>query len=222
MKKFISLLCFALLFVNVHAQKGYIKLRGSVTIGGSTSAIMKGMDEAGYNAKGVSNFFFGGSTDYPAKFKTPSIYIEGGIYIKEKRSISLLAGVEDAGDVDGQSYSSAGAHLHHKGYVLSPRINFHRRASLLGFGPALMLYNYSDVTNSTTPKGRKTLPGASITVETLFRGKRNCSMGVFSTLNLYTGSTIQIISSSATLGAGQQCTVNPSNLQAGLFFRYGK
>ena len=222
MKKPIFYVCFALFFVNAHAQKGYVKFRGSVTILGSTRGIMNGMEDAGYNAKGVSNWLFGGSTDYPTKFKAPSLYIEGGLYVKENRSVSVVAGLEDAGDVDGQSYSGGGAHLNHKGYVFSPRLNFHQHAAVLGFGPALMIYNYSDATNFSGPKGTKAFPGASFSAERLFRGKKQFSVGVFGSLNLYTSATIQIISSSATLAAGQKTKINPSNLQAGLFLRYGK
>jgi len=40
-----------------------------------------------------------------------------------------------------------------------------------------MIYNYSDATNFSGPKGTKAVPGASFSAERLFRGKKQFSVG---------------------------------------------
>jgi len=219
MKKFFPYISFVLFSIQVQAQKSYVKLRTSVTILGSTTGIVKGMGKAGYGPKGLQGFFR--TIDYPQKIKHPALDIERGIYIAEKTSLSVLVGFENAGHVDGYS-PHTGTHvtIKYAGYVLSPKINFQKRLTLLGLGPTFMVFHYKDFVNRTEiTKNTKLFLGLSLTAETLFSDKRPLSIGVFGTLNLYGGSKTQIIAANAQTGAGYAAKISATDIQIGLLFR---
>jgi hypothetical protein len=171
----VNLSCFA------QANKWFVSLCATPTIGGPSASIKKQMVDQHFDQTSSFSFFFifSGETKYPVVAKDGSLLIRAGKKISDRRSIYLVAGQTAAGKVEGfqnQGYSdlliiasSVGQHIevnYHAyqitgGYLYS----FPDTRAKLGFGPSIFMLNYS---LSENYNGKEThtgiVPGATCTV----------------------------------------------------------
>ncbi|MEO5997756.1 MAG: hypothetical protein ABIQ00_13840 [Chitinophagaceae bacterium] len=215
-----SILLFsALLFVfQARSQRGYFSFKVSYPLAGTPRELKSGMRASGFDNSTTLIF----SKDYPNSVKYPSVVVEGGRYINEKISVSLLAGLQEAGIVKGYNTNRGGITINYTNYVVNPKINFHRKSAILGIGPSALLLLYKKPPHQFGDYNHsKLLPGVSLSAESVSKKKRGFRFGVFSTLNLHPGFKIEhLIINSTYTQIDFQSSLNPSALNLGFRFQF--
>jgi len=206
------------------SQKGYFNIKLSYSIMGSSSQLKKGMIQSGYTGQPAGGWFiFGPPRDYPYGEKYPSVYLEYGKYVNEKRSFSLLVGLEEPGEAGGYSNATSSYfRVSHKGFLVNPKLNFHAATASFGVGPGLLIFQYNQTRRpDKNTVYSKLLPGLCLSTDLFSNSPKNFKFTVFGALNLYPGFKTKALASNDTGGLEYKpVKVNPSNLQLGFAFRF--
>jgi hypothetical protein len=153
--------------------------------------------------------------------------VEWGRYIKEQRSLSLTAGVQEFGKINGyrkftsSAFNALVAMLYY-GLTLSPKINFHTSSARFSIGPSILFYRYKFSKFQGSGKAyAKSLPGLNLSAESLFSNKpKKVKAGVFASLDLHTNQkTKPIMINEAEQVYYQSTKVNPTVFAGGVFLR---
>src|SRR5690349_2957393 len=97
MKKYLLLVLPILCALQSISQGSYLKLKVFYAIAGTPRKIKSGMRDAGLDEPAT----VGATVTYPRSAKAPSAVLEGGKFINDKKSISVVAGLQEAGWVKG-------------------------------------------------------------------------------------------------------------------------
>ena len=97
MKKFVFLLLLIICVLHSISQDSYLKLKIFYALAGTPRELKSGMRDAGLDQPATVAVV----VTYPRSSRYPSFVLEGGKFIKEKKSISVLAGLQEAGWVKG-------------------------------------------------------------------------------------------------------------------------
>ena len=182
MKKFI--LFPALIFCMLHSngQKSYLKFKISYALAGTPRLLKSGMKDAGLDQPATVGFV----TQYPRSSKYPSAVLEWGKFMKEKVSISALAGLQDAGWVKGYN-GIDGLRIDFAAWIFNPKLNFHRAGATLAVGPSALFLQYKKSKHDygENYSQSKLLPGISLSAESISKKTKGFRMGVFASLNLH-------------------------------------
>src|SRR5215204_5585503 len=100
--------------------------------------LKSGMEDAGLDQPATVGFV----TQYPRSSKYPSAVIEWGKFIKDKKSISLLAGLQEAGWVKGYN-GMQGIRIDYINWIINPNLNFHGSGAILSVGPSALFVQYN-------------------------------------------------------------------------------
>lgn len=217
--RFLLLTCVLLFAVQVNGQESYFSFKVSYPVIGTPRELKSGLREADFGNSTTVGF----TQDFPYAVKYPSVVVEWGKYIKEKTSISVLAGLQEAGFVRGYNTNRGGIRFNYTNWVVNPKLNFHRSAAILGLGPSALLltYNRHHDYQSDDYKPTRVLPGVSLSAETVAKKKKGYRMGFFSALNLHPSFDIE----PALIRSNSQVTtfrsrLNPSSLLVGLRLQF--
>ena len=99
--------------------------------------VSSGMKDAGLDKPAT----VGAVVTYPRSSRYPSVVLEAGKFINEKNSISVLAGLQEAGWVKGYN-GMQGIWIDYANWIITPKMNFHRAAVIFGVGPSALLLQY--------------------------------------------------------------------------------
>ena len=182
MKKFLLLPLLVICMLHSKSQKSYLKFKISYALAGTPRLLKSGMEDAGLDQPATVGFV----TQYPRSAKYPSAVLEWGKFIKEKKSISVLAGLQDAGWVKGYN-GMEGLRIDFAAWIFNPKLNFHRAGATLGVGPSALLLQYKKSKHDygENYSQSKMLPGISLSAESNSKKTKGFRMGVFASLNLY-------------------------------------
>ena len=97
MRKFIFLLLLTGCMFQSISQNSYLKLKVFYALAGTPRELKSGMKDAGLDQPATVGF----TVTYPRSSKYPSVVLEWGKFMNEKRSISIVAGLQEAGWVKG-------------------------------------------------------------------------------------------------------------------------
>jgi hypothetical protein len=218
MKKFVSLLLFSLSVLHATSQKSYVKLKVFYVLAGTPRELKSGMKEAGLDQPAT----VAAVVEYPRSARYPSLIIEAGKMIREKKSISVLAGLQEAGWVKGYNGNS-GIRLDYTNWIINPKLNFHRHATIFGIGPSALLLQYKKNNHDFGEKYNqsKLLPGISLSAESVSKKTSGFRMGIFTSLNLHPTFEIKPVKVENNFSSFYfQSDVNPSALNLGLRFQF--
>jgi hypothetical protein len=218
MKKFIFLLLLFFCMLHSISQKSYLKLKVFYALAGTPRELKSGMEDAGLDQSAT----VGAVVTYPRSSRYPSVVLEGGKFINEKKSISVLAGLQEAGWVKGYN-GMQGIRIDYDNWIINPKLNFHRSAAILGVGPSALLLQYKKDKHDFGEKYSQTklLPGISLSAETVSKKSKGFRIGVFTSLNLHPTFEIESVKveSNGTV-FDFQSDLNPSALDLGLRFQF--
>ena len=217
MKSFVLVGTLLLTFL-AKGQKAYLYFKISYPLAGTPRELKSGMKASGFDNSTTVLF----SQDYPRAIRYPSVVAEWGKYFAEKTSLSVLAGLQEAGTVKGYNTNKGGIAINYTNVIFNPRFNFHRRSAILGIGPSALLILYKKPPHQFGEyNNAKWLPGASLSVESVSRKKRGFRLGVFATLNLHPGFKIEpLIINTPYQQINFQSSLNPSALHLGFRFQF--
>lgn len=169
----INLNCFA------QANKWFVSISATPTIGGPSTSIKNQMVQQGFNETSSFDFLgWSGNTQYPIVIKDISLLIRVGKKISDRRSIYFVAGQTAAGKVEGfknegYSYlyifgSSYGQRIDidYRVYQLTAGYlySFPNTTAKIGIGPSVFVCNYAITKNYTNKEEHTSLmPGATFT-----------------------------------------------------------
>jgi len=88
MKKFVFLLLLIICVLHSGSQNSYLKLKVFYALAGTPRELKSGMRDAGLDQPAT----VGAVVKYPRSSRYPSVVLEGGKFIKDRKSISVLAG----------------------------------------------------------------------------------------------------------------------------------
>jgi hypothetical protein len=216
-------------------QKSYFNFFIPYAIRGSYHDFKNGMKQSGFQGT-IPAGWFSGSREAPYGEEYPTALIEFGRYTKSNTSLSLTAGIQEAGKIVGYNPSTGSQpNLVFTGVMLSPKINFHKSYTRFGIGPSVLYLQYriKNTYADNSPVDMKYLhkyvPGLNVCAETAFSYKpKSFRVGVFAAIDLHpTFSTEPILVYRSNLYTNkevyyQSTRINPSAVLAGLLFRIGK
>lgn len=184
----INLNCFA------QANKWFVSISATPTIGGPSVSLKNQIIKQGFNESSSFNFLgLGVTTQYPIVVKDISLLVRAGKRITDRRSIYFVAGQTTSGCVSGfknEGYSDffgifSGSYGQHididyrvyqvtAGYLYS----FPNTKAKIGIGPSFFVCNYAITKNYTNKEEHTSLmPGATFTAR-LPLGKEKKLFGV--------------------------------------------
>ena len=210
---------------NAEAQKkDYFKFELSYPFAGTPRLIKKSFTDANYSDPTTIGF----QEDYPNSSHYPSFSLEYGWFINAKTSVSIFAGLEEAGRARGYSSKKGGITYNFTNWVVRPKINFHGKGVIFGLGPSGLLVNLNTPESHPAKSSQsKFLPGLGLKLGSDSKKTKGFRMSVFAALNLYPTFETEILSYTINM-MGQpgpqtytfKAEVNPTNLQLGLGFQF--
>jgi hypothetical protein len=218
MKKCVLLLLLFFSMLYSTSQKSYLKLKVFYALAGTPRELKSGMEDAGLNQPATVAVV----VTYPRSSRYPSLVVEWGKFINGKKSISVLAGLQEAGWVKGYN-GMDGIRIDYANWIINPKLNFHRSAAILGVGPSALLLQYKKSKHDFGEKysQSKLLPGISLSAESVSKKLKGFRMGVFTSLNLYPTFEIEPVKVENNVTSFNfQSDLNPSALNLGLHFQF--
>lgn len=218
MKKFLFFILFFFSILQAKSQKSYLKLKVFAAIGGTPRELKSGMEDAGLNQPATVAVV----VTYPRSSRYPSVVLEAGKYVSEQKSISVLAGLQEAGWVKGYNGMN-GIRLDYANWIINPKLNFHRPAVLLGIGPSGLLLQYKKSKHDFGKEYSETklLPGVSLSAESVSKKTEGFRFGVFISLNLHPTFEIEPVKVESSMDSFDfKSDLNPSALNLGLRFQF--
>lgn len=207
-------------FCTLHSkdQTSYLKLKLFYAFAGMPREIKSGMRDAGLDQPATVAF----TVTYPRSSKLPSAVLEGGKFISRQKSISMLAGLQEAGWVKGYN-GKEGIRIDYTNWILNPKINFHRSVAELGIGVSALLlqykkykYDFDEPYNQS-----RVLPGITLDAESVSKKTEGFRMGVFASLNLYPSFEMEPVKVQGNnVSFDFKSKINPSALNLGLRFQF--
>lgn len=92
MKKFVCLALLTICMLHSISQDCYFKIKAFYAFAGTPRGLKSGMRDAGLDQPAT----VGITVNYPRSWKFPSLVVELGKFINKKKSISVLAGLQEA------------------------------------------------------------------------------------------------------------------------------
>ena len=218
MKKFVCVLLLISGVLCSRSQKSYFNVKVSYALFGTTRMLRAAMEHSGLNQRATVLFV----VNYPRSSRYPSVMLEGGKFIGSKKSISALAGLQEAGWVKGYNGMN-GVRLDYANWILNPKINFHRSGAVLGMGPSALVLRYRKNKHDfgETYQQSKLLPGVSLFAESVSKKSKGFRLGVFASLNLFPTFEIKPVKiESSTSSFYFESKINPSSLNLGFRFQF--
>jgi hypothetical protein len=199
-------------------QNSYLKFKIAYTIAGTSRVLKQSMIDQHFDIDATAFI----RVEYPQLVKYPSATVEWGRHLDEKKSVSVLALLQEAGRVKGYN-GNTGISIDYASWVLNPKFNFHGSGVILGVGPSALLVQYK---RSKRDAGEdysysKALPGLSLSAETKRKKKKGFGVGLFAALNLHPSFDIKPIDvSSNSFSSYFTSRINPSGLNIELRFGF--
>jgi len=218
MKKFLLLPLLVICMLHSKSQKSYLKFKISYALAGTPRLLKSGMEDAGLDQPATVGFV----TQYPRSAKYPSAVLEWGKFIKEKKSISVLAGLQEAGWVKGYN-GMQGIRIDYTNWIINPKLNFHVPGVTWGVGPSALLLQYKKDKHDFGEKysQSKLLPGISLSAESVSKKSKGFRIGVFASLNLHPTFDIEPVTVQGNNTAFDfNSKLNPSALNLGFRFQF--
>lgn len=218
MKKFVFLLLLIICVLHSISQDSYLKLKVFYALAGTPRELKSGMRDAGLDQPATVAFV----VTYPRSSRYPSVVLEGGKFIKEKKSISVLAGLQEAGSVKGYN-GMDGITIDYVNWIINPKLNFHSSGAILGVGPSALLLQYKKSKHNYGEKYSQSrlLPGISLSAETVSKKQKGFRLGVFASLNLHPTFEIEPVKIESNSTAFDfNSKLNPSALNLGFRFQF--
>jgi hypothetical protein len=218
MRKFLLLVLSAFCMLHSIGQTSYLKLKIFYAFAGTPREIKSGMRDAGLDQSAT----VAAVVTYPRSSKIPSAVLEGGKFISSKKSISVVAGLQEAGWVKGYN-GMQGIRIDYSNWIVNPKLNFHGSAATLGVGVSALLLQYKkDKYDFGEKYGHsRVLPGISLDVESVSRKTKGFRTGVFANLNLHPTFEMEPVKVESTgVSFDFQSKINPSALDLGLRFQF--
>ena len=218
MKKFVFLLLLIISMLHSRSQKTYLKLKVFYTLAGTPRELKSGMKDAGLDEPAT----VGAVVSYPRSSRYPSLVLEGGKFIKDRKSISVLAGLQEAGWVKGYN-GMEGIRIDYTNWIINPKLNFHPSGAILGVGPSALWLQYKKSKHDFGEKYSQSrlLPGISLSAESVSKKQKGFRPGVFASLNLHPTFEIEPVKVESNSTAFYfQSKLNPSALNLGFHFRF--
>jgi len=200
------------------SQDSYFKLKVFYALAGTPRELKSGMRHAGLDKPATVAFV----VKYPRSWKYPSLVVEWGKFINEKKSISVLAGLQEAGWVKGYN-GLQGIRIDYANWIINPKLNFHRPGAILGVGPSALLLQYKKYKRNFGQKysQEKVLPAISLSAESVSKKSKGFRMGVFASLNIHPTFEIEPVPVESNNSAFNfNSNLNPSALNFGLHFKF--
>jgi hypothetical protein len=218
MKKYLLLILPTLCALHSISQTSYLKLKVFYAIGGTPRELKQGMKDAGLDKPATVGF----TATYPRSSKTPSAVLEGGKFISEKKSVSVIAGLQEAGWVKGYN-GMQGLRIDYINWIVNPKFNFHGKGAVFGAGFSALLANYKrNKHDFAEPYNHsRVLPGISLDAESVSKKTKGFRWGVFASLNLYSSFEMEPTKvESNGVSFYFKSDINPSSLNMGLRFQF--
>ena len=211
---------------NAEAQKKeYFKFELSYPLAGTPRLIKKTFIDEHYSDPTTIGF----QEEYPNSRHYPSFALEYGWFIKAKTSVSIFAGLEEAGRARGYSSKKRGITYNFTNWIVRPKINFHGKGVVFGLGPSGLLVNLKTPESHPVKSSQsKFLPGLGLKIGSDPKKTKGFRMSVFAAVNLYPTFETDILTYTVTptgLPSFPQTytfktDVNPTNMQMGLGFQF--
>lgn len=209
--------CLFFFHLAAKSQQPYWSVSLSYAITGSPRELKKSFENAGFNNSTTVLF----SQSFPRASRYPSVALEAGWFLRDKVSLSITAGLQEAGIVKGYNTNKGGLEIGFTNWFVNPMLNFHPHGAKLGLGPSAVLVNYK-LKNypSIDYHHQKLLPGLNLTAETVSAKKKGFRMGLFASLHLHPSFRIEpVIIKNAYNDFTFNSPFNPSSLDLGFRFR---
>jgi len=194
MKKFFLLI---LVVVNINcfaqANKWFVSLSTSATIGGPSASLKRQMIDQHFDQTSESSFFiFSFSTDYPIVTKDAAILLRGGLKLDDRKGLYFVAGQCAKGSVEGfknEGYSDVwlfgssygqNIKIDYEAYQFTGgyQYTFVHSKSKVGFGPSLFLLHYSVLENYSNKQSYSPVTVGATCTARLPLGKEKKLFGV--------------------------------------------
>jgi hypothetical protein len=218
MRKYLLLVLPTLCALHSISQTSYLKLKVFYAVGGTPRELKSGMKDAGLDKPATVAF----TVTYPRSSKAPSAVLEGGKFISHKKSVSVVAGLQEAGWVKGYN-GMQGLRIDYINWIVNPKLNFHCPGAVFGTGVSALLVNYKRDKHDFAEayNHNRVLPGISLDAESVSKKTKGFRWGVFASLNLY--STFEMEPTKVESNGVSfyfQSKINPSALNLGLRFQF--